>query len=101
MNRSLILLAVTFLLLCSRVGAQTSARDIAQKCFRSVVLLVMEDAKGQPLSMGSGFFVKTNVIATNRHVIEGGAGGYAKLVGQIHKFKLKGILALEDRKSVV
>ena len=46
----------------------------------------MEDANGQPLSLGSGFFVGDGQIATNLHVVEGAARGYAKLVGQETKF---------------
>ena len=61
--------------------AQT-AQQIAKKAFVSTVLLVMEDANGQPLSLGSGFFVRDKEIASNLHVIEGTARGYAKLVGQ-------------------
>ena len=41
----------------SSVHAQT-AQEIARKAFGSTVLLVMEDANGQPLSLGSGFFVR-------------------------------------------
>jgi hypothetical protein len=37
--------------------AQT-AQEIARRAFGSTVLLVMEDAHGQPLSLGSGFFVR-------------------------------------------
>ncbi len=59
--------------------AQT-AQEIAKKAFGSTVLLVMEDAKGQPLSLGSGFLVRDGEIASNLHVLEGAARGYAKLV---------------------
>ena len=38
----------------STAFAQT-AREIAKRAFGSTVLLVMEDANGQPLSLGSGF----------------------------------------------
>jgi hypothetical protein len=51
-------LCCTFLLLfaISSAHAQT-ALEIAKKAFDSTVLLVMEDANGQPLSLGSGFFM--------------------------------------------
>src|SRR5437870_2657972 len=41
--------------------AQT-AQEIAKKAFGSTVLLVMEDANGQPLSLGSGFFVRNGEL---------------------------------------
>ncbi len=61
--------------------AQT-AQQIAKRAFGSTVLLVMEDANGQPRSLGSGFFVRNGEIASNLHVVEGATRGYAKLVGQ-------------------
>lgn len=80
-----------FLLFCvvTVVTAQTP-QQIAQKAFRSTVLLVMEDTNGQPLSLGSGFFVGNDQIATNLHVVKGAARGYAKLVGQKTKFNIAG-----------
>ena len=65
----------------SSAYAQT-AQEVAKKAFGSTVLLVMEDANGQPLSLGSGFFVRDGQVASNLHVVEGAARGYAKLVGQ-------------------
>ena len=65
-----------------RLAEAQTARQIASKSFPSVVLITMEDANGQPLSLGSGFFVDKGVIATNLHVVEGAAGGNVKLVGQ-------------------
>jgi hypothetical protein len=50
-------LVVSFLFLTglpSIVPAQT-AQEIAREAFGSTVLLVMEDANGQPLSLGSGW----------------------------------------------
>jgi len=36
----------------------------------------MQDADGQPISLGSGFFVEKDIVATNFHVIGEAAGGY-------------------------
>ena len=65
----------------SLAHAQT-VQEIARSALHSTVLLVMEDANGQPLSLGSGFFVRDGEIASNLHVVEGAARGYAKLIGQ-------------------
>lgn len=80
--------------------AQT-ARTVAQATSPSVVLLVMEDANGQPMSIGSGFVVGVGVIATNLHVVEGGNSGYAKLVGQKAKFEISGIVGLDRTHDLV
>ncbi len=71
------------------------AREIAQNSFPSVVLLVMQDASGQPVSLGSGFFVRDGMVATNVHVVEGAFQGYARIVGQKSKYEIRGIVAID------
>lgn len=87
------------------IGASTAqaqnAQDIAKKAFGSTVLLVMEDANGQPLSLGSGFFVRQGEIASNLHVVEGAARGYAKLIGQKPKYDIEGITAVDPERDLV
>ncbi len=78
-----------------------NAREVAQKAFQSVVLLVMEDRNGQPLALGSGFFVRDGVVATNMHVIEGAAKGHAKLIGQKSKYEVGGIVARDTAHDLV
>lgn len=72
-----------------------SARDIARAAFKSVVILEMNDANGQPLSLGSGFFVASGIVATNAHVIDGASGGTAKLVGDSHTMRILGTVAVD------
>ncbi|MBE9582703.1 MAG: serine protease [Proteobacteria bacterium] len=78
-----------------------NAQEIARKAFTSTVLLVMEDANGQPLSLGSGFFVRDGEVASNLHVIEGAARGYAKMVGQKAKYDIEGITAVDPERDLV
>ena len=77
-----------------------NVQEIARRAFGSTVLLVMEDANGQTLSLGSGFFVRDGVIASNLHVIEGAASGYAKLVGQKTKYEVEGVTALDPERKL-
>jgi S1-C subfamily serine protease len=81
--------------------AAENARQVASATFPSVVLLVMEDERGQPEAFGSGFFVKEKVIATNFHVVEKAARGYAKLVGQKTKFNITGVVGLDSKHDLV
>src|ERR1700737_304755 len=69
--------------------------EIARAAFPSVVLLAMQDRRGQPLSLGSGFFVEKDIVATNFHVIDGAGGGYAKIVGQPTKLAIRGTVGVE------
>ena len=83
------------------VATAQTPQQIAQKAFRSTVLLVMEDANGQPLSLGSGFFVRGDQIATNLHVVEGAVRGYAKLVGKEIKFNIEGYTAIDEKRDLI
>jgi hypothetical protein len=78
-----------------------SAQDVAKKAFASTVLLVLEDTNGQPRSLGSGFFVRDGEVATNLHVVAGGARGFAKIVGQKAKYEIEGITAIDAERDLV
>jgi S1-C subfamily serine protease len=68
---------VLFLILASVVlsfvlDARAEApREIAKRTFPSVVVLVFEFADGKTMSLGSGFFVRSDIVATNYHVMAG------------------------------
>jgi S1-C subfamily serine protease len=80
--------------------AQT-AQQIAKKAFESTVLLVMEEASGQPVSLGSGFFIAQGQIASNFHVVEGASRGYAKVVGQKTRYNIEGIIGIDPDRDLV
>ena len=97
-------LVMVSLILSSFLTSETQAkpaRDIAEKTFPSVVMLVMQDSHGQPTSLGSGFFVKEDVVATNLHVIEGAASGYVKIVGKKPKYDIAGFVAIDRYRDLV
>lgn len=91
------LVAVVFI----SVAAAQNATQIAKTAFGSTVLLVMEDSNSQPIGLGSGFFVKPRQIATNLHVVEGAASGYAKLIGEKTKYDIRGISAIDEKRDLV
>ena len=100
--KRLALLFCGFLLaaLSQPAHAQT-AQEIAKRAFGSTVLLVMEDANGQLISLGSGFFVRDGEIASNLHVVEGASRGYAKLVGQKAKLDIDGTVGMDPARDLV
>lgn len=91
---------ISVLIGASMAHAQT-AQDIAKRAFGSTVLLVMEDANSQPLSFGSGFFIREDEVASNLHVIESAARGYAKIIGQKAKYDIEGITAVDPERDLV
>ena len=80
---------------------QKTPQQIAEDALAVTVLIVMEDAGGQKLSTGSGFFVDRGMIVTNLHVIEGASRGYVKRVGMNKTFRIQGILAKDPRQDLV
>ena len=90
--------AFLILLLCGipMANAQTP-QQIAKKALAATVLLVMEDTKGKPLGFGSGFFVRTNLIVTNFHVIKGATQGTAKRVGQETEYAIKAFIEIDKK----
>lgn len=95
-------IGLVFLLLYGIVAANAqSPQQIARKALASTVLLVMEDANGQPLSLGSGFFARNGQVATNLHVVKGASRGYAKLVSQKTKYDIEGITAVDAERDLV
>jgi len=78
-----------------------TAQEVAKTAFGSTVLLVMQDANGQPFSLGSGFFVRESEIASNLHVVAGALAGSAKLVGRKTKYDIEGITAIDPERDLV
>ncbi len=95
-------IGLMLLIFCGITAANAqSPQQIAKKALASTVLLVMEDANGQPLSFGSGFFVKNGQVATNLHVVKGASRGYAKLVSQKTKYDIEGITATDAARDLI
>jgi hypothetical protein len=81
-------------LIYSPLVAQTT-RQLAQNTFPSVVLLLMQDADGQPMSLGSGFFVGDGLIATNVHVLRGASSGQGRRVGLDRTYPVNSVVAAD------
>lgn len=82
------------------VTAIATPEQLARNAFPSVVLLAMVDRNSQPLSLGSGFFVGPGMIATNYHVIQGAAGGSARVIGEREQLPLLGVAAAAPEKDL-
>jgi len=93
--------AAALVLFGTSLAQSQTAQEIAKRAFGSTVLFVMEDTNGQPLSLGSGFFVRAGEVASNLHVVEGAARGYAKIVGQKAKYEIEGLTAVDPQRDLV
>ena len=75
-------------------ASQDLLPDLVRRIKPSAVAIETFDSRGEKLSRGSGFFVDTDRIVTNRHVIE---GAYR---AEVHSstgavFQVKGVLAVD------
>ena len=75
-------------------------QKIAKKALEATVLLVMVDANGQPIGEASGFFVRSNLIATNNHVIHKAVDAFAKRVGDDTEFDIEGVIATDMKHNL-
>src|SRR6201991_1600917 len=78
----------------SSTNAQDLLPELVRRIKPSAVAVETFDSKGEKLSRGSGFFIESDRIATNRHVLE---GAYR---AEIHAsngnvFPVKGVLAVD------
>jgi S1-C subfamily serine protease len=64
-------------------------------------MLEMRDDKNRPISLGSGFFVRPDVVATNYHVIEGATDGFAKVVGKTSIYHIEGVVGIDKTNDLV
>ena len=86
MKKIVVLLCVAFIY--SNLFGQDAA-SVYKKCVGSTVTIETD------AGLGSGFFVGTNIIVTNYHVIEGATTAYCYLNNDKTKYKIKGYLAAD------
>lgn len=62
-----------------------------------MVVLVTEDSSGKAVSLGSGFFVRPDVVATNNHVVKHASRLYSKIVGQRTVYDVAGLVGASEK----
>ena len=82
------------------IDTAPSPQDIAKLAFGSTVLVSVMDSNGTPFSLGSGFFVAPDLVATNYHVLAGGSHGVVKLVGNDQTYSFNAVAAYSSEKDV-
>lgn len=85
-------LIVFVIIFSSQIFAST---DVVNKVFPATVLITAEDKNGQPQSLGSGFLITPNIIATNYHVIENSHSGFVKFVNKDNIYEIEGVVGYD------
>ena len=76
-------------------------QQIAQKALASTVLILTTDATGDPMALGSGFFISNDQVVSNWHVVEGATTAYALSVDEETRYKIDGIIAMNPKQDLV
>jgi hypothetical protein len=92
-----ICLAFSFVLMAEAQSLPLTARQIARKALLSLVVVVVEDSKGQQ-RFGSGFFVSADLVVTNYHVIKGRE--HLKIVGRGVSYDVFGTVAIDSERDL-
>ena len=101
MRLSVVFMYLTLSLVCRVTSANTlTSEEIAKSALDATVLLVMVDDNGEVSSAGSGFFVFSNLIATNFHVIDGASGVGARSVGEETIYPIEQIRAVDEENDL-
>ena len=95
---------IVLLLICEGVFVTSLfAQDISsiyRDAKRSIVLIVAYDNNGSPLGMGTGFYFKTHLIATNYHVVEGASSFHIKNIGSGKQFKSSKVKSYSEKLDI-
>jgi hypothetical protein len=77
-----------------------TAGQIAQRTLPSVVVLFAKNSATDKVSLGTGFFVDTNIIATNYHVVKNASVISAKLIVQKMTFQVSEIIGIDSKRDL-
>lgn len=88
------LLLLCFAFFANALNAQDFLPELVKRVKPSAVAVETFDAKGNTLTRGSGFFIATDRVITNRHVIERATRVEIHLMDG-KKFPVRGVLAVD------
>ena len=80
--------------------SKKTPQEIAQNALKATVYFGIQKPDGT-ISEGSGFFIRSNYIATNYHVIEGATAAYVKLVGKQTTYRVENIAATDAKHDLI
>lgn len=84
------------------MGITLIPQQLARRAFHSTVALEVELANGGRHTVGSGFFIGKDLIATNLHVVHGVFGNcYAKLVNQTSEYIVEGYTQIDVEHDLI
>jgi len=77
-----------------------SARQIVEKVFPSIVLVVAEDENGEAVGQGSGFFYKPSLVVTNLHVFTRASQASIKVLTSGTTYQVVEVVGINMRRDL-
>ena len=78
-------------------AAEKTTRDIYEAAKDSIVLILTYDRDGVPVALGSGFYIETNKVVSNFHVVEGASKIVIRSLGKKDQDEAKQILKFSKK----
>jgi S1-C subfamily serine protease len=95
-NTRRILLALILVIICTSMPVFAGTIEIVKANSTKVIMILTYDANGQPLAIGSGFFISNDgQIATNFHVLEGATKAIVKAIESEDKFAVENAIYID------
>ena len=82
-----------------------TTRELAAQVRKSLVVVLIQDDAGNPITQGSGFFFKPRFfkpgfVATNLHVLKRASQGYVKSLSDGVSYKVSGVVGFDLKHDV-
>jgi len=94
-----ILIVIILFIFTSSIYAQNIS-SIYNNSKDSIVLIVTYDSNKLPIGMGTGFYFRQNLIATNFHVVDGAASFLIKNIGSGQKFTASKVKSYSEKLDI-
>ncbi|MCY4404291.1 MAG: trypsin-like peptidase domain-containing protein [Candidatus Poribacteria bacterium] len=76
--------------------SEKSAQEIARKALASTVFLKIQNANGDVIRYGSGFFVGNDKLVTNFHIVDGSTSILLRKIGYDKWYQIEDILGTDE-----
>src|SRR6266550_4909266 len=97
LNRPRLLLLLSILIVAQSASAEVNLPELVRRVKPSVVAIATFDQKGEALATGSGFFLHSEQVLTNLHVIRGAYRAEIRtLDGKGRVYAVTGVMSADE-----
>jgi serine protease Do len=75
-------------------------RELAAQVRKSLVVVLTQDHEGNVIALGSGFFFKPGLVATNLHLLKWASQGYVKSLSDGVSYKISSVVGFDLKHDI-